>query len=220
MITKIFSLENNHSTEARWGQWIYFDCWERTIADFSKAGYCSGMVVVWIKKSIATNGRGIRKATDLGSLHLMGIVQSAYVKKTLFYSKALDYGFGLIYLLQSQNLIPLARTLGNGYCCAESIANWILSEPGHYIFLFFRKSGHHSVYNGHAIGFRYEGEAIEMLEPGHGLYGYSDQKSFVSHLKLFIQLKRTSLMGGRWYLYRVASDTEPCSLTGEPSHYG
>ena len=92
MMKRIFPMYNRiHSAESRWRQCTFMDGSQHTIRSYKNSGFCSGMVVVWIKKSIATNGRGVRES-DMPSRHFMGIVQSAYAKKTLFDSKNQDYG--------------------------------------------------------------------------------------------------------------------------------
>ncbi|UYM17229.1 hypothetical protein [Endozoicomonas euniceicola] len=129
----------------------------------------------------------------------------------MFDSKNQGYGFGLIYLLQSQHLITQACITGNGFFSVESIVNWVLSEPGHYILLFFNERGSDSLNNGHTIGFRYERDVMQMFEPNHGLFEYTDRETFISHLSSLTQkdLYRTiyTKMGGDWYLHRVASET-------------
>ncbi|MCW7556081.1 hypothetical protein NX722_26320 [Endozoicomonas gorgoniicola] len=219
LINRIFSMDNVYSTEARWKQSTSSDGDQQVTASFSRVGCCSSMVAVWIKKSIATDGRGLSSATELGTVHLMGVVQSAYVNKTLFNSKKQDYGSGLIYLLQSQNLITQERMIGHGHFNPEIVVNWVLSKPGHYILLFFNEKGSHSVYNGHAIGFRHEGNHMEMFEPNRGLFSYSDQSIFLLQLELRVARVLHKLMGGPWYLHRVVSDTEPASLSGEQSQF-
>ena len=207
---QIFEIHNDYSPESRWKKSrLNKDYYRPMVASYKDeyAGYCSGMVVTWIKKSIATNGKGVRQASDLGGIHLMGIVQSAYVRKTLFESKELDYGEGLIYLLQSQNLITLDRIGGNGVFNVASIIDWILSESGHYILLFFNKSGNHSVYNGHVVGFRYEGEAMEMFEPEGGLFSYPNPEKFLQNVRIRINAGCSRRKGGWWYLHRVALNT-------------
>ena len=211
MMKLIFPMYNSiHSADSRWRQSTFTDGSQHTIRSYKNTGFCSGMVVVWIKKSIASSGRGVRES-DMPSRHFMGIVQSAYAKKTLFDSKNQDYGFGLIYLLQSQNLITQACVAGNGFFSVEGIVDWVLSEPGHYILLFFNERGIDSLYNGHTIGFRYERDVMQMFEPERGLFEYTDRESFTSHLSSLTQkdLYRSIYpkMGGNWYLHRVASET-------------
>lgn len=205
----IFAMHNNYSPESRWKKSPLRKGYRTMVASYKDeyAGYCSGMVVIWIKKSIATNGKGVRQASDLGDMHLMGVVQSAYARKTLFESKELDYGEGLIYLLQSQNLITLAHISGYGYFSSGNLIDWVLSESGHYILLFFNKDGNHTLYNGHAVGFRYESDAMEMFEPEGGLFSYPNPKAFVQNVRARIDSGWYERKGGWWNLHRVALDT-------------
>ena len=137
MKTMLFPTDNNLSA-------CVF--WQRVQADSSvyvkpywndiDSGICMGMVLVWMKKSIATKGKGIHNVEQLGSPHLMAIVHGAYRKVVPL--KELKHEVDIITrMFITQNLTPGDQPMrGKGYFDPEGIVDWVLKEPCHCLFSF------------------------------------------------------------------------------------
>lgn len=125
----VFKTRNNHSVFSYWNK-------QSGHAVFNKAGICTGMVVVWIKKSIASEGRGLKEFGDT-DIKISSIIQASFTWKHLFPSKGLPYPDGIPILLQNQELISLRSTFGQMTVDRERIAEWMLEKTGHFILMFF-----------------------------------------------------------------------------------
>ena len=104
-------------------------------------GLSSGMTITWLKKSIASNGRGIFHSRELGPQHFMAIAQGACAWRSTHGGRKADLVDMLISLIQSQNLIPCKGLCGRGFALfpPEQIVNWALSRPGYSLFFFEKK---------------------------------------------------------------------------------
>ncbi|UYM14563.1 hypothetical protein [Endozoicomonas euniceicola] len=168
---------------------------------FEKAGICSGLVVAWIKKSLASKGKGVLSADELDTMSA-SIIQATYNWKHLFPSKSMGYGAGIPFLLQSQNLISVDDAVGEMACAIPWIYEWISINTGHFILVFFNKAGDDSVWNGHTAGFRYEDKAFEIFEPNTGLFNYSDIPTFTTFVTRYLE-EMYEYYDGKWYLHKV-----------------
>ena len=199
MFRKVFTITNNYSVNTCWKKQNLRPSFEERV------GICSGMVVFWIKRSIASKGEGVQNADEFNTASI-SVIQASYVWKHLFPSKSLGYGAGIPFLLQSQNLISVDNTAGEMVNTVPCIPEWMLTKTGHFILVFFKRAGDDSVYDGHSIGFRYEVGALEMLEPNNGLFRYSDIPNFELHMSIYLERKYKHY-DGKWYLHKVELDS-------------
>ncbi|UYM16531.1 hypothetical protein [Endozoicomonas euniceicola] len=104
-------------------------------------GLSSGMTITWLKKSIASNGRGILHSNELGSQHLMAIIQGGCAWWSTFAGRKTDVIDMLIFLIQSQNLVARCGVCGKSFALfpLEQVVNWALSKPGYLLFYFGKK---------------------------------------------------------------------------------
>ena len=104
-------------------------------------GLSSGMTITWLKKSIASDGRGILHSSELGPQHLMAIVQGSCAWRSTFGGIEADVIYRLISLIQSQNLIACDGLCGRGFALfpPEQVVNWALSRPGYSLLSFGKK---------------------------------------------------------------------------------
>ena len=205
MKTKIFSIENDHSANVRWykvtdGNSVSVD------ADWHDIDYgiCMGMVLVWLKKSIATKGKGIQSVDQLGSPHLMAIVHGAY--RRVVASEELKHEVDIITrMFIIHNLTPDKPIKGTGYFDPGAIVDWALKEPGHCLFSFGAAFG--SLDPRHSLGIRYENQIIEMFDPCEGLFQYTDEASFKEHLIEVCYQELSCCLGGEWAALKEISAT-------------
>ena len=206
MKTMLFPTDNNLSA-------CVF--WQRTQTDSSvylkprwhdiDSGICMGMVLVWMKKSIATKGKGIHNVEQLCSPHLMAIVHGTYRKVVPL--KELKHEIDIVtrmFIIQS--LTPENPKSGTGYFDPAGIVDWVLEEPGHCLFSFGAPLG--SLKGRHVLGMRYENHIIEMLDPNEGLFQYSDVASFKEHMEQICYLENTNCLGGEWAALKEKSATD------------
>ncbi|WP_354007478.1 hypothetical protein [Endozoicomonas lisbonensis] len=199
LFEKIFSTANNYSVNAHWNK-------KNLSPVYNNSGICSGMVVTWLKKSITSEGRGVQSAAEF-DFESISIIQASYAWKHTFPSKALSYSAGIPFLLQSQNLISLDSTSGemNKSSSAGYISNWVLEKTGHFILLYFNGMGDDSLYNGHAIGFRFENGILELFNPNEGLYRYFGVSPFELDINVLFW-EQYGNFEGKWYLHKVGLD--------------
>ena len=200
MIDKVFTMKNVHSTSVTWRRKTTGEN-TRMIAVFNvrNIGLCAGIAIAWLKKSIASGGRGILRDTELGSQHWMAIVQGAYHKGTIPGSKGLGPMELVIPLLFSQNLKPCDWLRGAGFYPPEQLVFWALSKPGYSLFCFLRTDNY-----GHVIGMRCEGRVLQMFNPSEGLYQYSNVSSFKQHMRHFL-IKEDLKRFREWSIFSVVS---------------
>ena len=200
MINKVFTMDNIHSTSTTWRQKTTGESTRMVaISNEDDIGICVGIVMTWLKKSIASRGRGIFSDIELGSAHLMGIIQGAFEMKTVPGCKGLGTIDAFIPLLFSQNLKPCEWLRGSGFYPPEQIVSWALSKPGYSLFCFLKADNF-----GHVIGMRCEGRVLQMFNPTFGLYQYSNVSSFKQHMRHYLieqGLKRFR----RWGIFSVES---------------
>ncbi|MCW7554064.1 hypothetical protein NX722_15855 [Endozoicomonas gorgoniicola] len=207
MKTKIFSTDNDLSACVIWptvrtGNSVHVEA-EWYEAD---AGICMGMVLVWMKKSIATKGEGIHNFDQPDLLHLMAIVHGAY-RKTVIPLKELKHEIDIItrmFIIQS--LTPENPKSGTGYFDPAAIVDWVLEEPGHCLFSFGAPLG--SLKGRHVLGMRYENHIMEMLDPNEGLFQYSDVASFKKHMEEICYQENADCLGGEWAALKEKTATE------------
>lgn len=182
MITKIFDMTNRQSPCVRWRKtMVGLNTRMKYRSKINLIGLCGGITAVWIKKSLASEGRGIKTAADLGSQHLMGIVHSAFIRKM---PRPQDYNVidSVIPLLNSQNLVCWDSYCGRYQLSPSIIASWVSFKPSHCMIAFNNEiSG-----AGHIIGMRSDTNVLEMFDPDLGLFQYTDLISSISHLERVI----------------------------------
>ncbi|MCW7555840.1 hypothetical protein NX722_25075 [Endozoicomonas gorgoniicola] len=194
-------MTNNNSAFVHWRQTSLGSntCMEyRNKADI--IGYCAGITAVWINKSLASEGRGIKTADELGSQHLMGIIHSAFSRKM---PRPQDYDIidSITPLINFQNLVCWDFYRGKYHLNPGIIASWASFKPSHCIIAFNNEiSG-----AGHIMGMRSEGNVLEMFEPDLGLFQYTDLKSLISHLHEVIFGFYSKCLGDNWGVLRVKS---------------
>ncbi|UYM17523.1 hypothetical protein [Endozoicomonas euniceicola] len=193
-------MKNIHSTSVTWRRTkIGENTRMIAISKLSNVGICTGMVLTWLKKSIASRGRGILRETELGSQHWMAIIQGAYGKRTIPGSNVLSPVELVISLLFSQNLKPCDWLKGAGFYPPEQLVSWALSKPGYSLFCFSFPCA-----DGHMIGMRCEGRVLQMFNPTEGLYQYSNVSSFKQHMRQFL-IKEDPKRFKEWDIFSVVS---------------
>ncbi|MCW7555841.1 hypothetical protein NX722_25080 [Endozoicomonas gorgoniicola] len=201
MITKIFDMANRQSPLVYWlEQTIDLNTRMAYRNKMNIIGLCGGITAVWIKKSLASEGRGIKTAAELGSQHLMGIVHSAFLRKM---PRPQDYDVidSVIPLLDSQNLVYWDFYCGKCQLIPGIIASWVSFKPSHCMIAFNNEiSG-----AGHIMGMRSDSNVLEMFEPDLGLFQYSDLMSASKHLQRVIEGSHAQCMGRNWGMLRVKS---------------
>lgn len=201
MIEKIFDMTNEHSAFVHWHQTtVGLNTRMEYQNKTNNIGLCAGITAVWIKKSLASKGKGIKTAVELGSLHLMGIVHAAFKRKM---PRPQDYDVtdSITPLLNAQNLMYWESCCGKYQLSPSVIAVWVSLKPSHCLIAFNNsKSG-----MGHVMGMRFEGNTLEMFDPGQGLFQYSDLVSSASHLERVIFRRHSKCIGGDWGVFRVKS---------------
>ncbi|UYM14561.1 hypothetical protein [Endozoicomonas euniceicola] len=200
MYMKVFSINCFYSVNSLWNKKNLCPS-----LDKEKAGICSGMVVAWIKKSLASKGKGVLSADEFDTMSA-SIIQASYAWKHLFPSKSLGYGAGIPFLLQSQNLISVDNTAGGMVNAAPFIPEWMSTKTGHFILVFFNSAGDNALYNGHSAGFRCDDKVFEVFEPAHGLYTCFNLPSFTWFVGSYLK-ERYKKYDGKWYLHKVGLDS-------------
>ena len=198
MVTKIFTIVNEHSAFIRWRrERVGSDT--RIVSYSDHGGLCAGMTATWLKKSIATGGRGIRNLAELGSLHLMAIVHGAFARKPPPEDDKLNTVDSIIPLLTTQNLAVWESLRGTKQFDTQGIVVWVSFRPCHCVFVFVDQTYQH----GHVIGMRCEGDMLEIFDPNRGLFQYPDIKSCTGHLQKVILADHPRCLGGDWGVFRV-----------------
>ncbi|WP_354011059.1 hypothetical protein [Endozoicomonas lisbonensis] len=163
-------------------------------------GLCAGITAVWIKKSLASKGRGIKTAVELGSLHLMGIVHGAF-KRKMPRPQDYDIADSITPLLNAQSLMYWDSMCGKYRMNPAAMALWGSLKPSHCLIAF----NHQESGMGHVMGMRFEDNTLEMFDPGQGLFQYSDPLSSAMHLQSVIYGRYSKCIGGEWGVFRVKS---------------
>ena len=202
MVEQIFVMTNEQSAFVRWrNTTIGCNTRMKHCCHMHEKGLCAGITAVWLKKSLASKGRGIKRAVELGSKHLMAIVHGAYEMSLLSEGSGLDAVDSMISLLNSQGLTNWESLRGKTYLNPQGVAIWASLRPSHCLLAFEDKA---SVY-GHIMGTRCVGSSLEMFDPSEGLFQYSDMDSFVQHLRSVILQHYPQCQGGNWGIFRVKS---------------
>ncbi|MET4694645.1 hypothetical protein [Endozoicomonas lisbonensis] len=196
MVKKLFTTSfNTYSAFVKWRKETV-DGSTRFVST-EGAGICVGATITWLKKSIASEGRGIKSAAELGSVFLMTIVHTTYAMLPL------DSGVteleALPSYLSSQDLAVLDRQYGTGMFDPKFVVNWVSGLSGHYIFGFWNKTNN----RGHVVGIRRDVGVLEMFDYGMGLYEYPDTRTFIRHLTRFSFEHYSKESGSEWAIFRV-----------------
>ncbi|MCW7551451.1 C58 family peptidase [Endozoicomonas gorgoniicola] len=201
MVYSVFTIANIHSVFATWRKEKLKQP-ARIIAYYldSHAGLCAAMTVTWLRKSIDSGEKGICRATELGSQHLMAIVQAAYARRTIPNSGGKGRLDVIIPLLHSQNLIPAEGIRGTGFFSPEQIVNWALTKAGYSLFSFCQPDNY-----SHMVGMRCEGKILQMFDPDEGLFQFSDVSSFEQYMREFLVSAQWNV-GREWGILSVKSD--------------
>ncbi|MET4695641.1 hypothetical protein [Endozoicomonas lisbonensis] len=205
-IIKMFSTRGYKTTaiDVRWnkkraGRYVSFE----PVWDINNAGICTAATLTWLRKSIATEGRGVRSVDELGPPYLMAIIQGAYTRGTIpFVNKdkyKLDKFDGIPALISSQNLTPGESARGAGFFDPTFVINWVSRKPCHCLFAFLHPAGE----SGHMIGLRYDGQIIETFDPNFGLYQYSDTGICKEFMRALVVEYYLYSLGGEWIVYEV-----------------
>ena len=206
MVTKIFSMSGFHAVNVTWnkkkvGHYISIT----PVWDKGEAGLCMGATLTWLKKSIATKGGGIRSADELGSPHLMAIVQGAYTQRTIPFTKKDRYKIDKFdvfpALLSSQSLVPGEAMRGVRFFDPTVIVDLVSRKPCHCLFAFVHPAGE----SGHVIGMQYDGHIMEMFDSNYGLHQYSDIESCKGHMRVLALECYIGCLGGEWIVLEVTS---------------
>ena len=203
MVTKIFTTTNTHSAHVRWyGVWSGGRAYIKPSVRLGrKVGLCAATTVIWLKKSIASNDRGILSAAELGPEHLMAIVQGACVVRSIpgcsKGNAVLPY---ILSLLQSQNLKTCGGVLGSGPIPPEMITQ-LLNRSGYTLLCFSPSVG-----NGHLVAIRYENQILQMFDANQGLFQYSEKSSFIQHMYGLFMGEYSDMIGGKWGVFKVIAD--------------
>ena len=148
MITKVFDMTNVESPYVHWRQaTLGLNVRMEYRSKMNIKGICAGMTAVWIKKSLASGGRGIKSPVELGSQHLMGIIHSAFSRNK---GKSHDYGtVDLIApLLESQNLVCWESFPGVVHRVNPCLITlWASLKPSHCLVVFGNKTTKTGTYN-------------------------------------------------------------------------
>ncbi|MCW7555842.1 hypothetical protein NX722_25085 [Endozoicomonas gorgoniicola] len=202
MVEQIFEITNEQSAFVLWRK-ITIGCNTRMKYHCEKddRGLCAGITAVWLKKSLASKGRGIKTAVELGSKHLMAIVHGVFARTPPPEGFGLDSVDSIPPLLTSQSLIGWEALRGKTYLNPQGIAIWASLRPCHCLLAFENRTSEF----GHIIGMRCESNTLEMFDPCQGLFQYSDMDSFVKHLQLVISKRYPDCLGGNWGIFRVKS---------------
>ena len=203
MVTKIFTTTNSHSACVRWyGVWSGGRAYMKpSTRSRGKVGLCAATTVIWLKKSIASNGRGILSAAELGPEHLVAIVQGACAVRSIpgcsKGNAVLPY---ILSLLQSQNLKACGGVIGSGPIPPEMITQ-LLNRSGYTLLCFSPPVG-----NGHLMAIRYENQTLQMFDANQGLFQYSEESSFIQHMYGLFMREYSGIIGGKWGVFKVISD--------------
>ncbi|MET4708334.1 hypothetical protein [Endozoicomonas lisbonensis] len=159
-------------------------------------GICAGMVVTWIKKCIASNGKGVQSADEL-DMKAISIIQGAYMMFTP-HSDETQNVTSMDFLLGSQNLIVLDYESGLMFGSINHVYEYVQKNSG-YFYLSCRGSDKRS----HAIGLWHNNETVEMLDPEHGLFRCNNLTQFLVQLSSFIQFIISKGYNRDWSLYKI-----------------
>ncbi|MCW7555936.1 YopT-type cysteine protease domain-containing protein [Endozoicomonas gorgoniicola] len=180
MFTKIFPIVNIESAFCHWKIDPSGNIKASHIGGVKKPlGICSAMLMVWFKKSIASYGE-IKSAVDLGSQHLMAIVNSSLFKKTMY---GREYGMkevnslreAVSVLLASQGLRAVSPhiQLSTGFNPVQATA-YVARSKGYCIIVLKHKDGGY-----HTLGGRSENGVYDFFDPNFGLFRSHDEPSFL-----------------------------------------
>ena len=199
MVTTVFTIAHDYSIFTRWRKVTIDDKICVVPKSSPGGGVCSGMTVTWLKKSLSTNGRGIKSFDELGSPHLMAIVQGAFAETFRAGKTRLDVIDSVVTLLTTQNLTTWEYLCGTHQFDTKGIVIWASLRPCHCIFAFVDRSAK----NGHTIGIRCEEGILEVFDSNKGLFQYPDPYSCSSYLETALQNYYPKCLGGNWGIFRV-----------------
>ena len=146
-------------------------------------GLSSGMTITWLKKSIASNGRGVLHSRELGPQHLMAIKQGACAWWSTFAGRNIDIDVidMLTFLVQSQNLVVRDHFRGSGFASfpPEQVVNWVLSRPGYSLFSFGKKEEFTEITEANELS--EAGETSDSIKGSYTFFGATSLSAY-SHM--------------------------------------